>query len=364
MKQPAPPFSCTFSPNIPELLWSLECSLAITTYQAGKMVFISAPSPNDLAQLPRTFNKPMGLALNGSKLGIATKSEVIVYSDSPAHAPTYPDAPKVYDHLFIPRARYFTGDIDTHDLYWDDQGLIAVNTRFSCLARIDENYSFSPFWQPSFITELLPEDRCHLNGMALENGKPKFVTALGHSNSPQGWREHKKDGGLLMDIPSGEIVTKGLAMPHSPRIYDGTLYALQSATGQLITIDTNTGKIEVVNEFNGFVRGLARCGDYLFVGLSKLREKSSAFADLPIAKKSLFAGVVVVYMPKGSIVGHIKYESSVEEIYDLQILPNMRRPGIMSVDKDTHRRAIAMPTGTFWGLTEEQAKAQENANKD
>lgn len=211
MKQPVPPFTCTYSPNIPELLWDLECTLAITTYQAGKLIFLSATSPNDLVQLPRTFNKPMGVAIEGKKLAVASKDEIAVFADSPAHAPTYPDSPNTYDHLYIPRSIYYSGDIDTHDLIWAKSGLMAVNTRFSCLAHIDEDYSFKPFWKPSFISELVPEDRCHLNGLVLQNGEPKYVTALGDTNTPQGWRERKKDGGILMDVPSGEIVCKNLA---------------------------------------------------------------------------------------------------------------------------------------------------------
>jgi uncharacterized protein (TIGR03032 family) len=355
MKQPAAPFTCTFTPNLPELLWALECSLTITTYQAGKLVILSAPSPNDLKQLPRTFQKPMGVAIKDGKMAVATKNEVVVYRDSPSHAATYPDAPNTYDHLFVPRATYYTGDIDTHDLYWDDKGLLAVNTRFCCLARINDDYSFEPIWRPKFITELVPEDRCHLNGLAMENGKPKYLSALSATNTPQGWREHKKDGGIILDFESGEIVAQGLAMPHSPRIYNGKLYTLLSATGQLVCIDPQTGKYDVVNEFNGFVRGMAQCGDYLLIGLSKIREKSSSFADLPISKKSLIAGISVVHLPTGAITSQIRYEASVEEIYDVQVLPNMRRPGIVSMEKDTFRRALVTPETTFWGLTKEEA---------
>lgn len=354
MKQPVPPFACTYSPNIPELLWDLECTLAITTYQAGKLVFLSATSPNDLVQLPRTFNKPMGVAIAGNKLAVASKDEVTVFADSPEHAPTYPDSPNTYDHLYIPRSIYFSGDIDTHDLIWGKLGLMAVNTRFSCLSLIDDDFNFKPFWKPPFISDLLPEDRCHLNGLVLQDEVPKYVSALGDTNTPQGWRERKKDGGILMDVPSGEIICRNLAMPHSPRIYNDKLYTLLSATGQLICIDPQTGKYDVVNQFDGFVRGLARCGDYLFVGLSKLREKSSTFADLPIAKKSLHAGVIVIYLPMGSMVGQIRYESSVEEIYDVQVIP-ARRPGLMNLAKETHRRAIATPDSTFWAVTEEEA---------
>ena len=49
------PFSCQYTPQIPELLQHLNCSIAISTYQAGKVVFISAKDENNLIQLPRNF---------------------------------------------------------------------------------------------------------------------------------------------------------------------------------------------------------------------------------------------------------------------------------------------------------------------
>jgi len=353
MPQPLPPFSCTYSPNIPELLGQLNCTLALSTYQAGKVILLSATGAEDLVQLPRNFQKPMGLAVSGDKLAIATKEEVVVLVNSPSLAAAYPDQPQTYDGLYVPRATYFCGEIDLHDMDWGNDGLWAVNTRFSCLALIDDSYSFKPQWQPTFITKLTPHDHCHLNGMAMADGKPLYVSALGITDTAEGWRENKAAGGVLIDVSSDEIILNKLPMPHSPRIYDGKLYLLLSATGELVYVDQNKGSYEVITRLSGFVRGLARYQDYLFVGLSKLRQKSSAFRDLPIAKKSLFCGIVVVYLPKGNIVGHIKYENSVEEIYDVQVLPELTRPGLMSPAKSTHRLALVMPKETFWAKAKE-----------
>ena len=309
MQKPPAPFSCNYSPNVPELLIQLNCTIAISTYQAGKVVFISPNGPDELVQLPRNFTKAMGMAVSGDRLGVATKEEIVVLANSKGLAATYPTQPGVYDGLFVPRATYFSGEIDVHDMAWGDDGLYAVNTRFSCLALVDDAFSFTPIWQPDFITDLTPNDRCHLNGLVMVDGAPKYLTCLGRSDTPKGWRENVTQQGLLIDFASKEILSNQLPMPHSPRMINGKLYVLLSATGELAVIDINAGKYEVVVDLNGFARGLAYYQDYLFVGLSRLRQNSSTFRDLPIAKKALSSGVVIIHQPTGVQVGQIEYQA-------------------------------------------------------
>lgn len=328
----------------------LDCTLAISTYQAGKVVLISAVDENNLIQLPRNFNKAMGIAVKGHQLAVATKNEVVVLGNAPGLAPNYTQ--NQYDGLYVPRATYYTGEIDLHDMEWGNQGLYAVNTRFSCISLINDRFSFEPVWHPHFITDLDPVDRCHLNGMVMQEGKPKYVTALGVSNTEKGWRSGVEKGGVLMDVDSNEIIVKGLAMPHSPRLFDGELYALMSATGELVKIDTDKGSYEVITTFDGFVRGMDKIGDYLFIGLSKLRQNSSGFRDLPIAKKALHSGVEVIHLPTGASVASLTYQASVEELYDVKMLPNMRRPGIMDVNKEEHRQALVTPSDNYWSKLE------------
>lgn len=348
MQQPAPPFSCQYTPNLPEFLMQIESSIVITTYQAGKLIFISPKNKNELIQLPRTFNKAMGVALHKNKLAVATKDEVIVLVNDKRIATTYPKKPNTYDNFFLPRATYYTGQVDIHDLDYGTEGLWAVNTSFSCLTLVNDDFSFIPKWKPHFITNLASEDRCHLNGMALKNGQPTFVTALGTGNTPQSWRKNIVGGGVIMDVASNEIITKGLAMPHSPRFYKNDLMVLLSAVGELGRVDTKTGKYETVTKLNAFVRGLAIVGDYAFVGVSKLRQNSSTFKHLEIAKLSNWAGVSVIHIPTGALVAQLKYMASVDEIYDIQILPNATRPGILNTYTDVHKKALSIPESTFW----------------
>ncbi len=359
MTEPIPaPFTCQYSPNIPEILYSLNCTIAISTYQAGKVVFISAPNKDDLVQLPRNFPKAMGIAIKNNKMAIAVKEEVIELANSKQLAQTYPPKPGVYDGLYLPRVTYYTGQLDLHDLEWGNDGLWAVNTRFSCLSLIDNDYSFKPTWKPHFISSLTPDDKCHLNGMAFVKGKPKYVTALGQTDTHEGWRENKLHGGVLMDVENNEILVHSLPMPHSPRIYDGELYGLLSATGELIKFDLDKANYEVLNCMDGFVRGMAKQGDYLFIGLSRLRKKSSSFRDLPIASKSERCGIVIVHFPSASIVGQILYQASVEELYDVKVLPGLRRPNVLSTMKEDFRKALITPTDTYWAqIPEKETKS-------
>jgi len=354
----AAPFACTFTPGVPDLLRSLGVTLALTTYQAGKVALLS-PSGGGLTQLLRTFPQAMGLAVEGAgpslRLAVATSSEVTVLANAPGLAPGYAPQPGTYDALFLPRARYVTGPLDLHDLAWGAhegrRALWAVNTRFSALCVVDETASFRPVWRPPFVTDLQPEDRCHLNGMALRDGRPAFATAFAATDTPQGWRADPTRTGVLVEVESGEVVLGGLPMPHSPRLVGGRLFVLASATGALLAVDAEAGTAEEVCRLPGFVRGMGHAGDYLFVGLSKLR-KGRPFGDLPLAGRDPQAGVAVVDLHSGRVAGLIRYVSSCEEIFEVQALPGVLRPGVLGPDQDAAREAVVAPSGCWWSRPE------------
>lgn len=345
------PFSCTYTSHVPEILQRLNCSIAITTYQAGKLVLISAKDENTLIQLPRTFDKPMGIAEDKEqdKLAIACKEEVIVFANSKDLAKFYPNAPGKYDALYMPRVTYHTGQLDIHDLnFGENNTLFAVNTSFSCIVKIDDNYNFTPYWKPSFIDAIASEDRCHLNGMAMLNGKPKYVTAFNQGNTHQSWRENVTKTGILMDVETNEIILENLAMPHSPRIFNGELYVLLSATGELIRVNIEERSYEVVVKLEGFVRGMDVYKDYLFIGLSKLRQNSSTFAKLDFAEAANEAGIMVVHLPTAAIAGKITYQTSLDEIYDVHILGEKTRPNVLNTIRPDYKAGLMIPDATFW----------------
>src|SRR3972149_3650764 len=97
-------------------------------------------------------------------------------------------------------ATYHTGDLHTHDVAIAGDDIWLAATRFSCLAKFSYDFSFLPAWKPKFISDLVPEDRCHLNGIAVRDGRPRYVTALGTTDAAAAWREEKATGGVLIDI--------------------------------------------------------------------------------------------------------------------------------------------------------------------
>lgn len=351
---PPPPFSYTYSPNLPEILQGLRCSLAVSTYQTGKVVLFSPKDNDSLVQLPRNFPRPMGMAVKSNVLAIALKSEILITANAPGLAKDYPANPGVYDSFYVPRTSFYTGSLDLHDLAWTDKGLVAVNTAFSCLSSISHQFSFEPIWKPPFITELIPEDRCHLNGIAVKEGQIKYVTALGNGDSARSWKEGMLNSGILMDVTTNEIILENLPTPHSPRWYDDGLYMLLSATGQLVKVDVENKKYEVITQLKGFLRGMDRIGDYLFIAMSKLRQNSSLFKEAPVAKDALICGVSVVYLPTGNQVGYINYNTTVDELFEVKVLPNTLRPNILNIDKGIHENTVVTKEKVFWQMEQEE----------
>lgn len=353
MREKIAPFSLTYTPQLPELLLNLNCTIALTTYQAGKLVLISPnPDKERLVTLPRSFQKPMGVSVRGNRMAIASKDEIIVLDNSRELAAHYPNKQNVYDSLWVPRITYYTGRVDMHDVAISDDGIYAINTSFSCLCKIDGNFNFTPIWQPPFIDKLASEDRCHLNGLVMIDDKPKYVTALGTTNFPQGWRDNITSGGILMDVETNEIILEGLAMPHSPLMYDNELYMLLSASGEFIKVNVEEKSYEVVKKMDGFCRGLAIYEDYAFIGFSKLRKNSSTFAKLSFSDKADFAGVKVIHLPTGAEVGGLTYKSSVDEIYEVAILPDTIRPNVLNTLNEIHKYSLSIPGASFWANPE------------
>lgn len=346
------PFTCSFSPQLPELLLKLNCSIAISTYQANKLVFISPVDENRVTQLPRDFAKPMGFEISGDKMILATKDEVTYFENSKELAAHYPNKKNTYDSLFLPRTTFYSGQVDMHDVALGNDGIWAINTSFSCLCQVTGNFNFIPKWQPEFITKLVSEDRCHLNGLVMLNGKPKYVTALGTTDTMQGWRENIVNGGVLIDVETNEIILDKLPMPHSPMLHNGELYMLLSASGELVKVNLKEKKYDVIKKLEGFCRGMDVCGDYIFVAMSKLRKNSSTFAKLPFADKAGTAGIKVIHLPTKAIVGEFVYQSSVEEIYALKILKDAIRPNILNTANPLHKYSLSIPGSTFWANTD------------
>jgi len=324
-------------------------SLAITTYQAGKVVFVGWDGER-VSVLPRQFEKPMGLAIEGDRMALATRHRVWLLANARMLAHEYIEGDLGrYDALYLPRAAYYTGDLNIHDIAFGNEGLWLVASRFSCLAALSKDFSFVPRWHPKFVTDVVPEDRCHLNGLAMVDGRPKFVTALGESDTVGGWREKKASGGIIVDVESNEIIHRGLSMPHSPRWYDGHLWFLDSGRGELRVFDHRQGKSNLVCTLPAYLRGLTFVGPYALVGMCQIREQH-IFGDLPIQAKSpkLLCGVALIDLRTGETAGIFEFSSGCQEIYDVQFLAGTTHPMILNDEPEAVRQGFTAPGFSYW----------------
>ena len=305
-------------------------SLAFTTYQAGKVFFIGLQPDGRLSVFERTFERPMGLGTGQGRFWMSSVYQLWRFEN-------FLDPGQMqdgYDAYYVPVSGHTTGDIDIHDIHEDAEGNpIFVATRFNCLATLSDRGSFREVWRPPFIDQLAAEDRCHLNGMAMQYGRPAYVTCLSRTNVFEGWRDKRRDGGVVLDVASGEMVAEGLSMPHSPRLHRGELWLLNSGTGELgIVDDATSGKGKFVPRVfcPGFARGLAFAGDYAFVGLSKPRyrrfEGLALDQRLVDADSEPWCGIQIIDLTKGVCVEWFRIDGAVKELFDVAVLKSHACP--------------------------------------
>lgn len=314
------------------LLASLKISVAFSSYQSGKFYLLGRNPEGGLMVNEQFFSKAMGIHVSGGAIHLATLSEIVRLENVLEPNQRINDT---FDACFVPRAAHVTGALDAHDLGIDRDGrILFVNTRFNCLSTISERHSFRPVWTPPFVSRIVDEDRCHLNGMAMRDGRPVFVTAVSRSDTIDGWRDRRADGGVVVEVETGRIVCQGLSMPHSPRWYRGRLWLLNSGTGELGSIvpadGDSEGRFEPLTFCPGFLRGLSFHGRYAFVGLSKPRyqrfEGLALDERLRVADSEPWCGVQVIDLDTGACVEWFRIDGAVAELYDIDVLPGVTCP--------------------------------------
>jgi len=341
------PIQCAPDPGFVEWLAGSTGSLVVSTYQAGKLLMIGWNGER-LTLLMRQYDKPMGFDVSGNKLALASRNQVTIHANDPVLAHNYKQ-PGQYDALYLPRVSWHTGDLNVHDIAFANDGLWIVNTRFSCLARLSDEVSFVPQWRPEFISEIAPEDRCHLNGLALVKGRPRYVTCLGESDTPGGWRENKAAGGVIIDMKNNDVVVRNLAMPHSPRFYRKHLFVLNSGAGELLRISPVDGACEMICRLPGYLRGLSFVDDHAIVGLCRIRE-SNIFGGMPVQRNDdkLICGIAIVNIKTGRQVGLFEFTSGCEEIFQTGFLAGIQRPNILNTDRPETLEAFNAPEFSYW----------------
>jgi uncharacterized protein (TIGR03032 family) len=303
-------------------------SLAITSYQAGRIYLVGSDRQGRVSIFERIFERAMGIVGNAQRIYMGGlyqlwRFENVLRSNEVIHGQ--------FDKCYVPRNAQTIGDLDIHELGIRDNGkVVFVNTKYSCLAELSQTHSFKAIWKPTFISKLAPEDRCHLNGLAMVDGKPKYVTAVCRSDTVDGWRDRRQDGGVVIDIETDEIVCEGLSMPHSPRWANRKLWVLNAGTGHLGWVDFATRKFVPLAFFPGFLRGLSIVGNVAAVGLSKPRNQrfEGLQLDEELRKRDSdpWCGVQIVSLTNGDVSNWIRFEGDISEIFDISFLPNVRNP--------------------------------------
>ncbi len=340
----APALEITTSRQMLAWLAEHNLSIALTTYQIGKLFLLGLKGNGELSVFERTFNRCMGLCPADNGFYMSSLYQVWRFTNVFEAGQTQ----NGYDRLYLPQVGYTTGDLDIHDMAVDADGrLVFVNTLFGCLATLSETHSFKPLWRPPFISKLAAEDRCHLNGLAMKDGRAAYVTAVHASDVVDGWRDHRADGGIVIDVNRNEIVADGLAMPHSPRWYRGKLWLLHSGTGEFGHVELDTGRFVALAFCAGYMRGLYFHGDFALVGLSKPRENKT-FSGLPLddqlksRKAEPRCGIQVIDLRTGDAVHWLRIEGVVDELYDVIPLPGVRCPMALGFKTDEIRRVISV----------------------
>lgn len=343
---PNAPFAVSASSGFAGWLARANVSLAFSTYQAGKLLLLGARPDGRLSVFERSFRRSMGVAVapGGRSFALATHNQILRFDD------VLPRGRRKdgHDALFAPHAVWTVGAVDVHDVgFGPALRPIFVNTLFNCLCEVSDGHSFRPVWRPPFVTGREPEDRCHLNGLAMRGDAPAYVTMVGRSNAAGGWRDLRGDGGVVMEVTTNRVVAEGLSMPHSPRLADGRLYLLNSGRGEFGAVDLAAGRFEPLAFCPGYARGLAIVGRHAVVALSLARENRT-FGGLPLEDELARrgeeprCGLQVIDVTTGVTVEWVRLSGPVRELYDVAALPSVANPALVGLIGDDVDHVISI----------------------
>jgi uncharacterized protein (TIGR03032 family) len=340
-----PKLELSTSRGFPAWLAGQRVSLVITTYQSAKLFLIGLQPDGRLSIFERTLDRVMGLHASREQLYVSTLYQIWRFHNILGPGEVF----NSYDAVYVPRESRVTGEIDIHDLAVDGRGRVMFNnTLFNCIATMHDTYNFEPIWRPKWISKLAPEDRCHLNGLALRDGEPRYATAVSRSDVHDGWRDKRRNSGVIVDIQTDEIVCENLSMPHSPRWHDGQLWVINSGTGYFGRVDLDKRQFEPLVFCPGFARGLSFIGHYAIVGLSDRRENRT-FGDLEFEENlkrfetAPRCGLHVIDLNTMDAPHWLRFTGIVTELYDVGILPGVIRPMAIGFKSDEIRRYISHP---------------------
>lgn len=341
--QEKPQLEITTSRMFPGWLAGMRASIALTTYQTGKVFLIGLQPNGRLSIFERTLERVMGMCASRDAIHLSTLYQVWRFRNMLAPNQAF----NGYDAVYVPRESRVTGDLDVHDMAVTAEGrLIFANTLFNCVATLDDEHSFKTVWQPPWISKLAPEDRCHLNGIALRDGKLRYVTAVSRSDVADGWRDKRRGSGIVYDVEENETVCEGLSMPHSPRWHNDTLWVINSGTGYFGRVNLDTREFEPLVFCPGYARGLAFHGNFAVIGLSDRRDNRT-FQDLDLDENlkkkdaETRCGLLVVDLATFDAPHWLRFSGIVKELYDVALIPGVIRPMAIGFRTDEIRRYVS-----------------------
>lgn len=303
-----------------------RASLMFSSYQSGLLYMLGHTATGGAHLHQSAMDKPMGIWVEDENaFTLSAGYQIMRFKNG-----LEPDqrVNVQFDACYVARETHFTGELDAHDIGIGRDGQpIFVNTRYNCLATTDPRHSFREVWRPSFISALVDEDRCHLNGLAMDNGEPAYATAVSRSDTIDGWRDRRHDGGVIIDVRNNKVICEGLSMPHSPRLHNGELWVLNSGTGELGVVEgAAKGKGKFVPRLfcPGFARGLTIRNGFAYIGLSKPRYKR--FEGLALDQKlkdadsEPWCGIQIIDLAKGTCAEWFRIDGAVKEIFDVAVI--------------------------------------------
>lgn len=264
------------------------------------------------------------------------------------------DLPRPEGELFVPKESWvYPGTLNVHDIVWREDHVVANVTGHNFIAELRHGGNWKRIWSPRCVAPLgrdaYRENHLQLNSIA---SAPRFddffFTAFSDStDGPKPWKQDygPRGKGVLFSAETGAVVLRDLTCPHSVR-HDparrprgaasdpadrGHLYLCNSGYGEVhrTTIRERAShdgnETEAILNVPGFTRGLTFAQESIaFVGLSKVIDKYEPYAPGLVASDTR-CGVVAFDLASGAELGSLAWPAGYQ-VYDVQHLPNVRRP--------------------------------------
>lgn len=314
-----------------------KCSLVISSYKSGSTITLSLvglDGTNHVGVYLNTFNRVTGLYYQDNQLWVGCNNQIIKLTNIGQLKQRH----NIFNTCFMPKKSFYTTDLDIHDIVVNQQDEIYfVTSQFNCVATpTDKGQCFEVYWKPPWISNIVSEDRCHLNGLALRDNLPRYITTISVSNVLRGWRENRHMGGIVYDIKEDRVVCSGLSIPHSPRWHHNRLWLLESGTGYFGYIDEKE-EFQRKTFIPGFCRGLTFYQDQYAIICSSTDRHESLFIGLKLGdtlvenNAKAKCGVFIVNLANFNVVHSYIFNRGPTELYDVALIPESGRTRLVDL---------------------------------